>query len=144
MRRLAFSTVAAILVFMVSIAAPTPASAYSITHVSNTYSSNCLSGRICLNRQTSNSCSNLCRAFNASGGSYDYASNSTGWYSAERMYNRNSGSYRDACGYKASYATGTPGRANYGAGWTPMPFTGVGFMEALPLGARCSTYDVWD
>jgi hypothetical protein len=124
----------------------TALAAYSITYVSDTYSSNCLSGRICINQITQNNCSTICRAFNANGGSNDWAWSNTGWSVGERGYNRNTGSYRDTCMYKWSSlnAGGGARRVYYGAGWTALPFTGVASMEAINQSWLCTYQYVYE
>lgn len=117
---------------------PTPSIAASetITYTGQTTSTNCINGRICLNKKTVNSCggsSNNCFHFNANGGSFDHAWSNVGRSNAERAYNRNTGSYRDVCAYKRTGLDWNSGaaRAYYGGGWTILPFTGVGSMEAI-------------
>lgn len=106
----------------------------------------CSSGRTCVNVKTVNSCGgtgNYCAVWNATGDAYDAAFVSpTSTYSAiytsgERIYNNNSGTQRAVCGFRYTDYVGTYGIAYYGAGWTPMPFTGVKSMLAPSVIGSC-------
>jgi hypothetical protein len=122
--------------------------AASMDYLGTTTSTNCLSGRVCVNRKTVNSCggtSNSCAYFNSNGGASDFAQIGdlgaccgTWKTNGERIFNRNSGTQRYVCGYELVNFSGQSRKATYNgttsAGWTSMPFTGVESMWTFPIG----------
>jgi hypothetical protein len=118
---------------------PTVSAAHFSFPLVTTTTGSCPAGRTCLNRKTVNSCggsSNSCGVYNAGGGSADYAEGPANAHTnEERGFNNNSGTQRRVCVFNNDQSNTS--LIYYGAGWTPLPFTGASYIVAIPSSGTC-------